>query len=114
MALTLSSTVTPIVDASKPDFITQLLTYSIVLATAILVVVTILYFYKPAHRKIVGLIALTLGGLGSAISLGVILFTIINNIQNLGVFVTVILFCLEIPTIFVGIQSLKNSRVPKN
>ena len=91
----------------------QWLGYSIVLALVILILVAVLYYFKPMYRQKVGVIALTLGAIGIAICLGVLLFSIIMGSAFLGVISLLILFALEVPTLYIGIISLRQSN-PKS
>lgn len=91
----------------------QWLGYSIVLALVILILVAALYYFKPNHRQKVGVMALTLGGIGVAICLGVLLFSIMIGSAFLGVISLLILFGLEVPTLYIGIISLRQSN-PKS
>ena len=83
------------------------LVFTLILGIAVLLVVSPLYFYAPKYRKWIGIAALALGAIGSAICIGAILFTVSNNGAILGLGV-ITLFVIEIPVICLGIVSIKN------
>lgn len=80
--------------------------YSIfVVPIALLVIVAVLYFYKPHHRLVVSVIALTLGSLGLAIYLGMLvisLYEFSGKMTSLSIFFVIV----EILTMCVGVASL--------
>ncbi|HKM59470.1 MAG TPA: hypothetical protein VJY36_01210 [Candidatus Bathyarchaeia archaeon] len=107
MTLLLSPTVTPFDNIQQRVLISQYLAFTIVLGIAVLLAVSNLYFYAPRYRKWVGIAALALGAMGSAICIGAILLTVSNNGAGLGLGV-ITLFVIEIPVICLGIISIKN------
>ena len=93
------------------DILLRTIAYSIiVIPIAILIIGAILYHYKPIHRLTVGIILVTLGGLGLAIYSGVFYLTTINNGGNLGPFITLTLVTVEVFTLCIGIKSLTQTK----
>ena len=107
MTLLVSPTATPFDNIQQQILISQYLVFTLVLGIAVLIAAANLFFYAPGHRKWVGIVALSLGAMGSAICIGAILLTVSNNGAGLGLGV-ITLFVIEIPVICLGIVSIKN------
>ncbi len=109
MTLLSSPTATPFDNMQQQVLISQYLTFALVLGIAVLLAVSNLYFYAPRYRKWVGIAGISLGAMGSAICIGVILLTVSNNGADLGLGV-ITLFVIEIPVMCVGVLSVKNRK----
>ena len=109
MTLLGSPTATPSDNIQQQVLISQYLAFTLVLGIAVLLAVSNLYFYAPRYRKWVGIVALSLGAMGSAICIGAILLTVSNNGAGLGLGV-ITLFVIEIPVMCVGVLSVKNRK----
>jgi hypothetical protein len=94
------------------DSLVGVFAYSIIIIPiAILIIISILYYYKPIHRFVVGIIAITLGSIGLVIYSMVLLVSIAESTVRIAM-LSVVLVAVEIFTLYIGVKSLRNRGKP--
>lgn len=83
----------------------------IVIPVAFLIFFAVLYYFKPKHRLVVGIVALTLGSIGLAIYSMVLIISLYQSSEN-AAYIASSLVVVEVLTICLGLISLVR-RKPK-
>ena len=96
------------------DSLLQVFAWGIIIVPiAILVAGLALFYYKPRHRKTVGIILISLGSLGLAVYSFTFYFSIIaSDTSTMAIAVTSTLLLVEISMLIVGIVSLVKKPQP--
>ena len=96
------------------DSLLQVFAWGIIIVPiAILVCGLALFYYKPRHRKSIGVILISLGSLGLAVYSFTFYFSIIaSDTSTMAIAVTSTLLLVEISTLIAGIVSLAKKPRP--
>ena len=92
---------------ASPYTIPALIGYSIMFAFVFLVVVALLYYFKPLHRNTVGILALIFGVVGSFVCMGGLMFSVALHSVFVGAISLLVLLSLEIPTVYIGLKGTR-------
>lgn len=94
------------------DIPIRLVAYSIFVAPfVILIIGTILYYYKPIHRLALGVILISLGSIGMLTYSVVFYLILVHDSSLTGFSIIIPTICAEVLTLFVGIKSLMRRTV---